>query len=76
MSNFKSFQKEVKVVYPRLVYDIDSLSVYLMTGFNSGTKILQGATGMNSQYPVGEFRTDWYGSDMRDFIGEVTLKGF
>ena len=80
MQNFNSkiiddTTKASEVTYPRLMQDIDSLSVYLMTGFSSGTKVAQGKTMMNSCYPVGCYRTDWYGPDMRDFKGDVLLSG-
>lgn len=77
MSNFIAklvgkIKKENK--YPRVMVDSDSMSVYMMTKPKCGVKLFQGSTGVNSGYPVGEYREDWTDWDMINYDGVIELR--
>ena len=77
MCNFMSkVVKKNSGNFPKLMISTDSGSIYLMVGkhggYYTGTKLVQGATMINSSYKVGEFRSDWSGS-LENFQGTVEL---
>ncbi len=74
MSNFISRVKnKVMKKYPRLMVSQYSGSVYMMTSANSGTKLYQGASGINSCYSVGTHKDHWHDHNMVDFEGDLVL---
>ena len=73
--NFTTELHPAEKSYPRMVRCPVSKSIYLLTGPTTGTKLVQGATGINACSPIGEHRTDWTftDSDRINYAGTVIL---
>lgn len=72
--NFKTILKPKSKSYPRLMISTYSGSIYLMTNQTSGTKLTQGASGINKNTPIGTYSIQWDDDELIDYEGKVIFK--
>jgi len=65
--------EHAELVYPLLMIDPESESIYLMTDCYVGTKLAHGALEENKHVVAGTHKTSWADEEFLPFFGTVKL---